>query len=166
VEINPHLNETELAEFVLNSTQLVGSHLEYCDACLNEVTRLRDLVRGLRGSGEQDEGFWAAQGAAIRSRIVSQDTRPPARAGRLAWAMATATIAIATVLVLGGHAPRGGQTAPQAKVDPDHELLIEVERTLQTGGPEALEPAALLAREIGGQATANGTSPQQPGDHP
>lgn len=80
--------------------------------------------------------------------------------------MATATIAIATVLVLGGHIPRGRQTAPHAKVDPDHELLIEVERTLQTGGPEALEPAALLAREIGQQATANGTSPQQQGDHP
>lgn len=76
MEINPHLNETELAEFVLNSTQPVGSHLEYCDACLDEVTRLRDLVRGLRGSGEEDEGFWAAQQGAIRTRIVSQDTRP------------------------------------------------------------------------------------------
>src|SRR5439155_15641041 len=31
------------------------------------------------------------------------------------------------------------------RVDPDHELLIEVERVVQIDGPAALEPAALLA---------------------
>ncbi len=33
-------------------------------------------------------------------------------------------------------------------MDPDHELLIEVERAVQTDGPLALEPAALLAEEM------------------
>ena len=32
--------------------------------------------------------------------------------------------------------------------DPDHELLMEVERMVQIDGPLALEPAALLAQEM------------------
>lgn len=159
MEIDGHLNETELTEFVLNSTAVLGSHAEHCDQCLDEVTRLRQLVKGLRGSGkeEEEEAFWTEQQQAIRTRIAWQNERTFSKARPLAWAMATATIAIASVLILGGQAPIP-QPAPHARVDPDHELLIEVERTLQTGGPEALEPAALLAREIGQQATANATS--------
>ena len=49
MEINGHLNEPELAEFVLDSMPAVGSHLEHCDKCLDEVTRLRDVIHGLRG---------------------------------------------------------------------------------------------------------------------
>ena len=36
----------------------------------------------------------------------------------------------------------------EAYADPDHELLIEVERMVQIDGPLALEPAALLAQEM------------------
>ena len=36
----------------------------------------------------------------------------------------------------------------EAAVDPDHELLMEVERMVQIDGPLALEPAALLAQEM------------------
>jgi hypothetical protein len=32
--------------------------------------------------------------------------------------------------------------------DPDHELLVEVERSLRRDVPLALEPAALLTREL------------------
>jgi hypothetical protein len=156
MEINGHLNETELAEFVLDSTPALGSHLEHCDKCLDEVTRLRDVIHGLRGSGEEEEAFWTGQQRAIRARITSQNSAISSK-GRLAWELAIATVAVATVLVLGGNAP-SPRTAPNARADPDHELLIEVERTLQTGGPEALEPAALLAQEIGQHTVANGNS--------
>ena len=156
MEINGHLNEAELAAFVVDSTRAVGSHLENCDKCLDEVTRLRDVILGLRNSGEEEGEFWTAQQRAIRAKIVSQSAKPSSK-GRVAWGLATATIAVATMLVLGGQAPTS-HTAPNAKVDPDHELLMEVERTLQTGGPEALEPAALLAQEIGQHAIANGNS--------
>jgi anti-sigma factor RsiW len=156
MEINGHWNEIELAEFVLDSTRAVSSHLEHCDQCLDEATRLRDLIHGLRGKGEEEEEFWTTQQRAIRARIASQNSETSSK-GRLAWGLATATIVVATVLVLGGNPPRP-LTAPNARVDPDHELLVEVERTLQTGGPEALEPAALLAQEIGQHAIANGNS--------
>jgi len=33
-------------------------------------------------------------------------------------------------------------------VDPDHELLVAVERAVYNDGPAALEPAALLADEM------------------
>ena len=41
------------------------------------------------------------------------------------------------------------------RVDPDHELLMEVERVVQTDGPLALEPAALLAEEMVQELPAN-----------
>jgi hypothetical protein len=38
---------------------------------------------------------------------------------------------------------------PQAApVDPDHELLLAVERAVRNDGPAALDPAALLAEEM------------------
>ena len=154
MEINGHLNEPELAEFVLDSTPAVGSHLEHCDKCLDDVTRLRDVIHGLRGLGDEEEEFWTTQQRAIRARTASQDSKTSSR-GSLAWGLAIATVAVATVLISAGNAP-SPRTAPNARVDPDHELLIEVERTLETGGPEALEPAALLAREIGQHAITNG----------
>ena len=86
-------------------------------------------------------------------RITVSKDELAAKLGVVARGVSTRT----TVLVLGGPAPPP-QTAPHAKLDPDHEMLIEVERTRQTGGPEALEPAALLAREIGQQAAANRAS--------
>jgi hypothetical protein len=36
----------------------------------------------------------------------------------------------------------------QAQVDPDHELLVAVERAVHNDGPAALDPAALLAEEM------------------
>jgi hypothetical protein len=33
-------------------------------------------------------------------------------------------------------------------VDPDHELLVAVERAVHNDGPAALDPAALLAEEM------------------
>jgi hypothetical protein len=154
MEINGHWDETELAEFVLDSTRAAGSHLEHCDKCLDEVARLRDVIHGLRGTSQEEEEFWTGQQRAIRARIASQSLATSSQ-GRLAWVLAIATIAVATALILSGDRSNP-RTALNARVDPDHELLIEVERTLQTAGPEALEPAALLAREIGQHAIASG----------
>ena len=54
MEMNGHLNGPELAEFVLDSTPAVGAHLQHCDKCLDEVTRLRDVIHGLRSLGDEE----------------------------------------------------------------------------------------------------------------
>jgi hypothetical protein len=160
MEISGHLSEKELAEIVLSLPPAISSHLERCDKCLDEVIRLRDWVGELRDLGEEGAEFWANQQRAIRSKLPPVNSTRDSKSARFAWAMAAATIAVATVLVVGGRPPEP-EIAPQARVDPDHELLLEVERSLQTGGPEALEPAALLAREIGQQTVSNAASRRQ-----
>ena len=47
---------------------------------------------------------------------------------------------------------------PAVQVDPDHELLLEVERVIQTDTPLALEPATLLVDERDSNWPLNSTS--------
>jgi hypothetical protein len=39
----------------------------------------------------------------------------------------------------------------EPKPDPDRQLLVDVEQLVESDGPEALEPAARLAQQIGGR---------------
>lgn len=97
------------------------------------------------GSGAERPGeFWEQQRAAILSR-VSANQNAVAFNSRLAWVAAAAVLAIAACLLT--LYPR--VAAPtQAQTDPDRDLLIEVEYAVEGEGPQALEPAALLAGEI------------------
>jgi hypothetical protein len=145
MEISPHLSEAELAEFASDSSSALGTHLEHCDACLREVARLRDAVSTLRAVGSEPEVFWSTQQAAIRERVASARVRMSRWLPRTAMAAATAVIAIACLMLSGGKVP---PPSPQAVADPDHELLVAIEQAMQTDGPAALVPAALLAEEI------------------
>ena len=62
----------------------------------------------------------------------------------LAWS------ALAAMVVLAGLMLERASVAPppRAQVDPDHELLLAVERAVHNDGPAALDPAALLAEEM------------------
>jgi hypothetical protein len=145
MEINPHLSNEQVAELLTNSRSPMGSHAEHCDACLNEVTDLRETARELREGLEEPQAFWDAQQRAIRARIYSEQPHRTARSPRLSWALAVITIVVAFLFLSVEPAP---PPAEKARIDPDHELLLEVERALQTGGPEALAPASLLVRDI------------------
>jgi hypothetical protein len=46
------------------------------------------------------------------------------------------------------------QPKPLAQSDPDHALLVDVERSVRRELPRALEPAALLAQEVSRSAEA------------
>jgi hypothetical protein len=146
MEITGHLSETEIAEFVANPARGLGTHLGVCDACLHEVARLREAVTALRSSAVEPEAFWRTQQAEIRARLPL--IRPVRSAPSMAWAALAAAIALAGFLLSGGPtAP-----APEVSVDPDHELLIEVERVMQSDGPVALQPASYLVGEISHEA--------------
>jgi hypothetical protein len=153
-----HLSDSEVEEMLLAPATENRHHLEQCDSCKVEVQRIRrpleTLNRTVRTAAEKPEDFWQRQRMAIRERIAATQSRPIRRPARLAWA-AAALIATATLVL--DSAPK--LEPPQARIDPDHELLIEVERILQSDGPQALEPAALLTREISQDTQPNSTFP-------
>ncbi len=132
MEVIRHLSDEELAEPIVEPDQeALRQTLESLPECARTAT-------------ERNDEFWRNQRIAIWSRISSAENRPERRLGILAWALATATIAVSGWLL-----DRAFVTPlPEARVDPDHELLIEVERVVQIDGPAALEPAALLAEEM------------------
>jgi hypothetical protein len=164
MEITPHLSEAELAEFVSDPSRGLGTHLAHCDSCLYEVARMRETVAGLRGVSSEADEVWICQRAAIRATIAATPKRPAWRFPRLAWAGATAVIVLAGFLVSDRNVPSPvpvAATDPTANNpaanDPDHELLLAVEHVMQSSGPEALEPAAYLVREINRNAQPHAT---------
>ena len=60
----------------------------------------------------------------------------------------------AMVLLAGWMVSRPVALPRQTQVDPDHELLMAVERAVHNDGPAALDPAALLADEMVQNMTA------------
>ena len=131
-----HLNNDQLSEFLMESDQRDLQPL------------LDDLPASLREAAERPEWFWRKQQAAIRRRLAASQS---------AWARPVTVLASASALVLLALLLRGNPAppAPQARTDQDQELLIAVERAMQTDVPEALEPASLLAEEISSQAASN-----------
>lgn len=131
MEIIRHMSNEELADLSIDSDRRA----------------LRETFDALPGwaqvATENNQEFWQNQRAGVWARI-SQAERRSARLPILGWALAAVTIAASGWLL-----NRPSDLRPhQVRVDPDHELLLEVERAVQTDGPLALEPAALLAEEM------------------
>ena len=72
-----------------------------------------------------------------------------------------AVLLLAAGVILGrapGVRPAAVPKAVSAQVDPDHELLLEVERAIQADTPRALEPAMLMVEESEGNMPLNTSS--------
>jgi hypothetical protein len=106
--------------------------------------------------------FWERQRMEILSRVSALESQGVARVPRLAWSIAVALVVIAGFLLNSG--PRV-EPVLRAQTDPDRELLVEVEHAMQTGGPSALEPAAMLAEEIGEYENSSALQHRQEGSH-
>lgn len=136
MEIIRHLSNEELTDLTIESDQRA----------------LRSTIEALpewaRASTEWPEEFWQEQRSIVWSRISSPVHPAPSRLVRrsplLVWS------AVAALLLLAGFMlDRGSLTPPhKAQPDPDHELLLAVERAVNNDGPAALDPAALLAEEM------------------
>jgi hypothetical protein len=127
-----HLSDEELTEYLLDRDQ----------------RRLRPALDALEGwartIAERPESFWERQRAAARARLAARKRRAAQRLGVLAGAVCLVLFAL--ILVPGNHHQR--KAPARAQTDPDQELLLRVEQTMQSAGPQALQPAALLAEEI------------------
>jgi hypothetical protein len=110
---------------------------------------LRPLPAFARHASERPDEYWEKQQRVIWSRIAASQVYRRRVSLRLVWAGIAAVVALAMILLFSGPSPKPA-TQVQNQIDSDHELLVAVERAVQIEGPEALEPAALLAREISG----------------
>ena len=156
--IERHISDGDLAETLRDPSALSNPHLQRCPSCRTDLERIRGSVDVLRSAANaavsKPEDFWQQQQRAILTLIDSQRAQVLAAIPRLAFAAAAVILGIASLLLSTAPDP-----APQAKNDADHELLIAVERALQSDGPAALEPATLLTHEISQDTSLNSTAP-------
>jgi len=143
--VKAHLTDEQLTELLLDGRAVAAEHVQACAPCRAELLRLLGATEALRKdlSEATSEDFWQRQRTAIWTRLASQPGQAQQGIG-WAWAAATALALVAALLLGQSPAP----VPAQARVDPDHELLLAVERAVQSDGPQALAPAALLAREM------------------
>jgi hypothetical protein len=137
MEIIRHLSNEELINLAIQSDEL------------SLRPTLTSLPGWARASTDRHEEYWQQQRSIVWSRISSSENAPAKRFVRrlpvLAWS------SVAALALLAGFLLDQASFIPppqKAQADPDHELLIEVERALHNDGPAALEPAALLAEEM------------------
>ena len=115
------------------------------------------LAESARIATERPDAFWTRQRAAIRSRIaIEHAAKRPLK--RLILASALALVIVVMLIVKTSSPPA---PIPQAQIDPDQELLISVERAIQSNGPEALAPAAVLAEEINSAQSHSRRTPKE-----
>ena len=154
MEIRAHLTDDELTEAVWNPGRGLVAHLDVCDSCRTEVGRLRRALGAGLLEAAPAEDFWQRQRAAIQERIEVVREARTQRTPRLAWAALAATILLGTLWMNDSEKP---VTSQQVQID-DQELMIAVDHTMQSDVPEALEPASLLAQEIGQSGTKHSNS--------
>jgi len=121
---------------------------ELVEAIARDQQEFRQTLEALpawgRAATDHGDEFWQRQRSTVWTRISAAEARSAVRAPILAWALIGAMMAVSGWLL---ERPMIGPPH-EAAVDPDHELLMEVERMVQIDGPLALEPAALLAQEM------------------
>src|SRR5947209_1127618 len=133
MEIMRHLTNEELTDLALASDQ---QSLRLEIEALPEWSRI---------ASERADEFWEKQRAEIWSRVNAGDERKSRHALVFASSAAAAIIAIASVMLsFSSREP----VIPQARVDSDQELLMTVERVVQSEELPSLQPAALLTREM------------------
>jgi hypothetical protein len=140
MEIKAHLTQEELAQAWTEPGRGVAAHLENCELCSAELKRLRQAMQ--RAETAEPE-FWEAQRQKIWKQIEVSRTAPKATGWRWGYALA-ALILLATMLSMNSGNRPPEQKPAQAQVDLDHELLLEVDRIIQSDGPMALQPAGLM----------------------
>ena len=152
-----HLSDKDLLEVVLDRPSEFDAHLATCSSCRTERERVRRVLRELpaltQNSAQNTEAFWEQQRMAIWAKI---DLVEPRKFPVLAWASAATVLVAATLLI--SIVPT---VPPRVTADSDHELMVQLERRLQSEVPLALEPAALLAREITQNSQLNSSSPDR-----
>ena len=141
-------------------------HLASCSPCQTERERVQEALREFGTANRQyagrPENFWDQQAARIRAARNDRAQR-----SRLALTLAPG---LAVLLLLAfALLSRGPSTRPApttAQTDSDHELLVEVERVVQTDTPLSLEAVTLMGEQDDNNVSMSSTnSVKEPRSH-
>jgi len=153
--MNKHLGDSEIAQMIAGGRIPVGSHAEHCTQCRLEIDniekRFRNLGEWSKSASDMPEEFWAAQRMrTVRSLKTATD---PARLmfPRIAWPAFVGLVVLATVML----ASTPSLPTEETQAATDHDLLVQVERALESGGPAALAPTSILLQEISGNTASS-----------
>ena len=161
--MNPNeSSHASLVEQALVSFDLAAEHhLANCPACEAERERVHEVLRQFGAASRQrasrPEYFWEQQAARIR--VMRNDCGKRSRLGL------TLTPGLAALLLLAFTLLGQGPTSPPAPVarkatqtDADQELLVAVERAVESNTPLALEPVTLKVEESDGNLPLKATT--------
>ena len=159
---NEHNAHEPLVESALVGFDLAAEHhLAACQPCQTERDRMQEVLREFAAANREyanrPESFWQQQALCIERGRRRSETRSQVK---MALVPAVVVLLLAAFAILGRPAlVRPIATVkPAVQVDPDHELLLEVERVIQTDTPLALEPATLMVDERDSGWPLNSTS--------
>lgn len=145
--LDPNSHEPLIDSALIGLDLTAEHHLANCPCCQGEREKteqaLREFAEMQRDEATRPEPFWQAQADRIRAARAQISPRSPLR---------TALVpALALLLLLALQLTPQKETSPkpvqQVQAISDHDLLVEVERTMNTATPYALEPVALLSDE-------------------
>ena len=140
----------------LNDEQLTDLLLENDEKDLRR--RIGDLPGFAQASTERAESFWRQQRMSITSKIAAQK-KVSIFAFLPAFAGVVAVIILAFMMMSSSHHRSAPIVRVQVQSAPtDHDLLLQVEESTKSDGPEALQPAALLADEISQNTAGSATA--------
>jgi predicted anti-sigma-YlaC factor YlaD len=147
--MNAHLSDEQWFTAVLNENdEAAAEHLAHCSTCREEVQAFTDAAAAANAQArkmtERPEKFWRQQRESIKARVASRDFTHPWK--RWTWVTATVVLIVLASTLLSRNRVPPVQTT--AQTDPDDVLLLSVQRSIQSDVPQALRPAALLARQI------------------
>jgi hypothetical protein len=151
-----HLSDEQWAAAALHeSEEAVADHRSECPACQEELRLWAEAIAGARaeilGAAEQPESFWRQQRTRLAARLAGREFHQPWK--RLVWVTVTVTLVLLASALLSRNNAR---PFPKGRTDPDDALLLSVQQSIQSDLPQALRPAALLAREMSHAAETRG----------
>lgn len=162
------MNSNENSHDPLVERALVGfdlaaeHHIANCEPCQQERERVEGALRQFgaanRECAQRPESFWEQQATRIRAARV--ESGPKSRLGMaLVPSLAVLMLVAFAALHRAPHATPIVNTAPAVvQTDSDHDLLVAVERAVESDTPQALAPVTLMVEEDEGIAPLNKTS--------
>ena len=156
---NPH---EPLVERALVSFDLAAEHhIAHCQPCQTEREKVEDALRQFgaanREYANRPTSFYEQQAARIRA--AQQESRQKSRLTMTLVPSLVVLVLLAVAMLSKAPSVRPVAVAPPIQqTDSDHELLLQVERAIQSDTPRALEPATLMVEDNDGNRPLNRTS--------
>ena len=162
------MNANENAHDPLVEQALVGfdlaaeHHIAHCEPCQTELEKMADALRQFgmanREYANRPESFYEQQAARIRAAQCASEKRSGLGMTLIPGVVVLLLLAFAMLGRAPGVHPVVTSPAPSVQNDSDHELLLQVERAIQSDTPRALEPATLMVEDNDGSRPLDSSS--------